>query len=89
MPKSFFTGTVVAPVFFTLASTEQATVTSKSVAVNSTRSFSARNRTLERIGSVVRAADNVLNGLQPGENLLLRDGQIHVVNNIFIWLRNS
>ena len=54
MPKSFFTGTVVAPDFFTFASTEHATVTSKSVAVNSTRSFSARKSTLDKIGSVVR-----------------------------------
>ena len=54
MPNSFFTGTVVLPPFFTLASTLQATVTSRSVAVNSTRSPSARSSTLERMGSVVR-----------------------------------
>ena len=46
--------TVEAPGLFTFASTPQAIVTSRSVAVNSNRPFSARNRTLERIGNVVR-----------------------------------
>src|SRR5260221_686007 len=54
MPNNFLTGTVVAPGRFTPASTEQVMVTSRSVAVNSKRFPSARSRTLERIGKVVR-----------------------------------
>ena len=44
MPNNFFTGSVVAPGLATLASTLQATVTSRSVAVNSTWPSSARSR---------------------------------------------
>jgi len=71
LPKSFFTGTVVAPAFFTFASTEHATVTSRSVAVNSIRSFSARNSTLDQDRQRGAGADDVLDGLQPGEESVL------------------
>ena len=54
IPKNFLTGMVVAPGFLTVPSTEHETVTSKSVAVNSTFPSVARTRTLERMGSVVR-----------------------------------
>ena len=77
MPKSFFTGTVVAPGFFTLASTAQAMVTSKSVAVNSKRSSSARSSTLERMGSVVRVLTTFWTACKPGDDLVFGDGQVH------------
>ena len=54
MPNSFFTGMVVEPPFLTVASTLHDTVTSRSVAVNSSLLPSARTRTLDRIGNVVR-----------------------------------
>src|SRR6266487_1929115 len=53
IPTSFLTGIVVAPDFLTAASTEQVMVTSRSVAVSSSRLPSARSRTLERMGKVV------------------------------------
>ena len=65
MPKSFFTGTVVAPGLLIFASTEQVTDTSRSVAVNSTRSFSARMSTLERMGSVVRVLTTFCTAWRP------------------------
>src|SRR5262245_23947792 len=65
MPKSFFTGTVEAPGFFTLASTLQEIDTSRSVAVNSNRSPSARISTLERIGSVVRVLTTFCTACSP------------------------
>src|SRR5207248_5093378 len=54
MPKRRLTGTVEAPGFLIFASAPQTTVTSKSVAVNSSFSPSARKSTFERIGRVVR-----------------------------------
>src|SRR5208283_2308521 len=65
MPKSFLTGTVAAPPFFTFASTEQATVTSKSVAVNSSFSPSTLIRTFDRIGRVVRALTTFCTACRP------------------------
>ena len=54
MPKIFLTGNVVAPPVLTSAVTELVIVTSRSVAVNSRRLPSARNKTFDRIGNVVR-----------------------------------
>src|SRR5947209_14203627 len=65
MPKSFFTGTVEEPGFLTFASTPQEIVTSRSVAVNSSRSPSARNSTLERIGNVVRLLTTFCTACRP------------------------
>ena len=65
MPKSFFTGTVVAPPFFTAASTLHEIVTSRSVAVSSRRSPSALMSTLERMGRVVREPTTFCTALRP------------------------
>ena len=65
MPNSFFTGSVVAPGLVTLASTLQETVTSRSVAVNSTWEPSARSNTLDRMGRVVRVLTTFWTACKP------------------------
>src|SRR5271154_6840865 len=73
MPKSFFTRTVVAPDFFTFASTEHAMVTSRSVAV-----FFRAQKHVGQNRQRRASADDVLDGLQPGEDLFFRDREVHV-----------
>ena len=65
MPNNFFTGSVVAPGLVILASTLQATVTSRSVAVISKWLSSARSSTFERIGSVVRVLTTFCTACRP------------------------
>ena len=62
---AIFTGMVLAPFFLTLASTEHVTLTSRSVAVNSSRLSPARSRTWERIGRVFRVLTTFCTDCKP------------------------